>query len=385
MPLYDYEVKSKLPFSGISIFSTMSQLAAEHKAINLSQGFPDFEADKELIASVNTYMKSGFNQYAPMAGVMKLREAIAGKVSNLHDTFYNPETEITITSGGTQAIYTAIAACIHEGDEVIIFEPAYDCYVPAVKLHGGIPVLIELNFPDYTINWKEVIKRVTNKTKMIMINNPGNPSCSILREEDIKQLQKITLGTDILILSDEVYEHIIFDNQTHLSMAKFQELANRSIIVASFGKLLHTTGWKIGYCLAPAKIMAEIRKIHQFMVFSVNTPMQYAIADFIAIAENYTTIATFYQQKRDHFIALLKETKFSILPVSGSYFQLATYEKISDEKDLSFCTKMVIENGVAAIPVSAFYGRQTDYKTIRFCFAKKDSTMEAAIERLIKL
>ncbi len=385
MPHYDYPVKSKLPLLGLTIFAIMSQLAAEHKAINLSQGFPDFETNEELIASVNTYMKSGFNQYAPMPGVMKLREAISGKTFDLHSINYSPETEITITSGGTQAIYTVMASCIQEGDEVIIFEPAYDCYVPAVKLHGGIPVLIELEYPSYSINWKEVIKRVTSKTKMIVLNNPGNPSASVLGEDDIKQLQKITAGTGILILSDEVYEHIIFDNHQHLSMARYQDLANRSFIVASFGKLLHTTGWKIGYCLAPANLMAEFRKVHQFMVFSVNTPIQYAIADFLAKRENYLNLSEFYQQKRDYFIQLMKPTKFELLPVAGSYFQLATYKKISEENDYEFCVKLVKEHGVAAIPVSAFYGRPTNYKTIRFCFAKKPDTILAAVERLIKL
>lgn len=378
-------INSKLPTVGTTIFTVMSKLAADHQAINLSQGFPDYHTDIKLIAEINKAMNDGYNQYAPMAGYLPLREQISQKIERFYNAKYDPETEITITAGGTQAIFTAINTFITAGDEVIIFEPAYDCYAPTVKLLGGLVKPFELQAPDYKIDWEMVKKLFTANTKMIIINSPHNPTGSILRKEDIDALIKLTKDTDILILSDEVYEHIIFDGEQHQSVALYPELAERSFIVASFGKLLHTTGWKMGYCLAPAKLMAEFRKIHQFNVFSVNTPMQVGITNYIKSSNIYQEIPTFFQQKRDFFQQLLKETKFKLLPCKGSYFQCVSYSHISDEKDIDFAKRLVTDFGVAAIPVSAFYTKNLDHQILRFCFAKENETLEKAVEKLIKL
>lgn len=378
-------INSKLPTVGTTIFTVMSKLAADHHAINLSQGFPDYGTDEKLIAAINQAMKDGFNQYAPMAGYLPLREQIAEKIENFYNAKYDPETEITITAGGTQAIFTAINTFITAGDEVIIFEPAYDCYAPTIKLLGGLVKPFELQAPDYKVDWEMVKKLFSANTKMIIINSPHNPTGSILRKEDIDALIKLTKDTDILIISDEVYEHIIFDGEQHQSVALYPELAERSFIVASFGKLLHTTGWKMGYCLAPAKLMAEFRKIHQFNVFSVNTPMQVGIANYLKSSNIYLEIPVFFQKKRDFFQQLLKETKFDLLPCKGSYFQCVSYSNIIDEKDTEFAKKLVTDFGVAAIPVSAFYTKNIDHKILRFCFAKENSTLEKAVEKLTKL
>lgn len=378
-------INSKLPTVGTTIFTVMSKLAADHHAINLSQGFSDYGTDEKLIAAINQAMKDGFNQYAPMAGYLPLREQIAEKIENFYNAKYDPETEITITAGGTQAIFTAINTFITAGDEVIIFEPAYDCYAPTIKLLGGLVKPFELQAPDYKVDWEMVKKLFSANTKMIIINSPHNPTGSILRKEDIDALIKLTKDTDILIISDEVYEHIIFDGEQHQSVALYPELAERSFIVASFGKLLHTTGWKMGYCLAPAKLMAEFRKIHQFNVFSVNTPMQVGIANYLKSSNIYLEIPVFFQQKRDFFQQLLKETKFDLLPCKGSYFQCVSYSNIIDEKDTEFAKKLVTDFGVAAIPVSAFYTKNIDHKILRFCFAKENSTLEKAVEKLTKL
>jgi len=376
---------SKLPTVGTTIFSVMSKLAADHQAINLSQGFPDYAADEKLTSAISQAMKDGFNQYAPMPGLLALRALIAEKIETFYGAKYHPETEVTVTAGGTQAIFTAINTFITSGDEVIIFEPAYDCYAPTIKLLGGLVKPFELQAPDYKIDWEMVKKLFTANTKMIIINSPHNPTGSILRKEDIDALIKLTKDTDILILSDEVYEHIIFDGEQHQSVALYPELAERSFIVASFGKLLHTTGWKMGYCLAPAKLMAEFRKVHQFNVFSVNTPMQVGIANYLKSTNIYKEIPVFFQQKRDHFQQLLNETKFELLPCKGSYFQCVSFNNISDEKDTDFAKRLVTEFGVASIPVSAFYTKNIDHKVLRFCFAKEDSTLEKAVEKLIKL
>lgn len=376
---------SKLPTVGTTIFSVMSKLAADHQAINLSQGFPDYAADEKLTSAISQAMKDGFNQYAPMPGLLALRALIAEKIETFYGAKYHPETEVTITAGGTQAIFTAINTFITSGDEVIIFEPAYDCYAPTIKLLGGLVKPFELQAPDYRIDWEMVKKLFTANTKMIIINSPHNPTGSILRKEDIDALIKLTKDTDILILSDEVYEHIIFDGEQHQSVALYPELAERSFIVASFGKLLHTTGWKMGYCLAPAKLMAEFRRVHQFNVFSVNTPMQVGIANYLKSTNIYKEIPVFFQQKRDHFQQLLNETKFELLPCKGSYFQCVSFNNISDEKDSDFAKRLVTEFGVASIPVSAFYTKNIDHKVLRFCFAKEDSTLEKAVEKLIKL
>lgn len=378
-------INSKLPAVGTNIFSVMSKLAHEHQAINLSQGFPDYPTNEKLIALVSEAMKTGHNQYAPMPGILPLRELISEKTNKFYDAIYDPETEVTITAGGTEAIFTALAAVINSGDEVIVFEPAYDCYAPTIKLLGGLVKPFELHGPDYAIDWEMVKKLFTANTKMIILNSPHNPTGSTLNKTDIDALIKLTKNTDILILSDEVYEHIIFDGEQHQSVALYPELRERSFIVASFGKLLHTTGWKIGYCLAPDKLMTEFRKIHQFNVFSVNTAMQVGIANYLKTENVYQELAPFFQQKRDLFRSLLKETKFKLLPCKGSYFQCVSYKDISSEKDLVMAKRLVTDFGVATIPVSAFYTKNTDDKILRFCFAKEQETLEKAVERLLKV
>ena len=378
-------INSKLPQVGTTIFTVMSALANEFGAVNLSQGFPDYDTSPELIELVNRAMKNGFNQYAPMAGYMPLREEISRKTEKLYGAYYNPDTEITITAGGTQAIFTAIATVIQPNDEVIIFEPAFDCYAPAIKVAGGIVKTLELEPPDYSINW-EMVRRLTNsRTKMIILNSPHNPTATILHQKDIEELSAIVRDQDILILSDEVYEHLIYDGQIHQSMARYPELLQRSFIVASFGKPFHATGWKVGYCMAPAALMNEFRKVHQFLVFCVNAPMQVAIAEYLKKEESYLGLSQFFQQKRDYFREGLKTTRFEILPCSGSYFQSVTYSKITDEKDADFAIRLTKETGVASIPVSAFYNMGTDYGVLRFCFAKRQETLDKAVDRLIKV
>jgi methionine transaminase len=378
MPNFSGTISSKLPRVGTTIFSTMSKLAMEHNAINLSQGFPDFECPQALVTAVNTAMKEGLNQYAPMPGVMRLREMIAEKTEELYGAKYNPETEIMVTAGATQAIYTAIAATIREGDEVIIFEPAYDCYEPAIELNGGKTIYLQLQAPDYTINWNEVKKRVNHHTRMIIINSPHNPCGSILTAEDMKILEKITKNTEIIILADEVYEHIIFDGHRHESMAKYPNLASRSFIISSFGKTFHTTGWKVGYCLAPKELMTEFRKVHQFNVFCVNTPMQYGIAEFLKNKSHYNDLGPFYQAKRDTFNKLLEGSRFSFVASPGTYFQLLSYERITKEKDADYAIRLIKENGLASIPISVFYHKPIFDNMLRFCFAKRDETLEKA-------
>lgn len=385
MPVFPSLVRSKLPKVGTTIFTIMSALANEHNAINLSQGFPNFETSAELISLVNKYMKKGMNQYAPMQGILPLREAISEKMFDLYQAQYSPDTEINITAGGTQAIYTAITAVVQPGDEVIIFEPAYDCYAPAIELQGGIPIYVQLNAPDYNINWDEVKKLINQRTGMIMINTPHNPTGAVMSESDMKQLEKITNNTDIIILSDEVYEHIIFDGIPHQSVARFPKLAERSFIVFSFGKTYHTTGWKMGYCLAPANLMAEFRKVHQFLVFCVNTPIQYAVAEYMKKKEEYLELNKFYQDKRDYFINLIKDSKFKCTPASGSYFQLLNYSNISKEKDTDYAIRLTKEIGVASVPISVFYHNPVDNKFLRFCFAKTNETLEQAAEKLCKI
>ena len=363
----------------------MSALAQQVGAINLSQGFPDFDTSPELIKLVNTAMKKGHNQYAPMAGVQLLRERIAAKTEKLYGAVYDPDTEITITAGGTQAIFTAITAVINPNDEVIIFEPAFDCYAPAIKLMGGIVKSLELEPPDYRIPWDMVKRLINNKTRMIILNTPHNPTASILHKDDIDQLSAIVKNQDILILSDEVYEHLIYDGETHHSMALYPELRQRSFIVASFGKPFHATGWKVGYCMAPAHLMNEFRKVHQFLVFSVNAPIQYAIAEYLKDENTYLSLPDFFQQKRDHFRSGLHQTRFKLLPCSGSYFQSVTYNDITDEKDSDFALRLTKDFGVAVIPTSAFYTRATDHHVLRFCFAKRQETLDKAVERLLNV
>lgn len=378
-------INSKLPDVGTTIFTVMSQLAVQHKAINLSQGFPDYECSPELVGLVEHYMRSGYNQYAPMTGLLSLRERIAEKQEKLHQAIYNPETEITITAGGTQALFASIACVIRPEDEVIIFEPAYDSYSPAVTLFGGRIRSVELSAPDYTIDWEEVGKLINDKTRMIILNYPNNPTGRTLDENDIKCLINLTRDTNILILSDEVYEHLIYDGKQHLSISRYPELRERSFITASFGKLLHATGWKVGYCIAPEWLMKEFRKVHQFEVFSVNSFVQYAISDFLRNERNYLEISNFFQIKKDFFSTLMKETRFDLLPCHGSYFQSVQYSRISNEKDTNLAMRLIKEFGVAGIPVSAFYSKGTDHHVLRFCFAKKKETLEKAVQYLVKV
>jgi methionine transaminase len=379
---YPNFINSKLPNIGTNIFTVMGKLANEHNAINLSQGFPDFSCNEELIGLVNKYMTAGYNQYAPMEGLMSLRKVLAEKIEEIYSAKYDPETEITITSGATQAIYTAISAIIRENDEVIVFEPAYDCYQPAIEMNGGKTIYVSLKAPNYEINWEEVKKIINHRTKMIIINTPHNPTGSIMSARDMGKLEKLTQGTDIVIISDEVYEHIIFDGFEHQSVARFPKLAERSIIVSSFGKTFHTTGWKMGYCVAPKNLMAEFRKVHQFLVFSCNTPIQHALAEFLTNKDNYLELGSFYQKKRDHFVKLIKNSKFEFEPSSGTYFQLLRYKGISKEKDTDYAVKLIKECGIASIPISVFYHEKVDNKVLRFCFAKKEETLEKAAEVL---
>jgi methionine transaminase len=382
---YPNSITSKLPTIGTTIFTLMSRMAAEHKAINLSQGFPDFDGDKRLLELVGKYMNGGKNQYAPMEGILALREQLALKTHELYGASYNPETEITITAGATQALYTAISTVVNTADEVIIFEPAYDSYVPAIELNGGIPIRLQLNAPDYSIDWLAIEKVISERTKMIIINTPHNPTGSVMSESDMDKLEQLVVNTNIVILSDEVYEHIIFDKQKHQSVARFPKLAERSFIVSSFGKTYHTTGWKMGYCIAPAALMKEFRKVHQFQVFCVNAPIQYALADFLNQKENYLTLGAFYEEKRNYFNKLIAGSKFRLIPSAGTYFQLVDYAAISDEKDTDFATRLTKEHGLAAIPVSVFYHAQVDNKTLRFCFAKQEETLTKAAEILHRL
>ncbi|PJJ67094.1 methionine aminotransferase [Chryseobacterium geocarposphaerae] len=376
---------SKLSNIGTTIFSQMTQLANENEAINLSQGFPDFMPDTELLNYVDHFIKKGFNQYAPMGGMIGLKEEIARKIENSHQATYNPDTEITITSGGTQAIFTAIATFVKKEDEVIIFEPAYDCYEPTVELFGGIIKRFEMKAPDYEIDWTAVKNLVSDKTKMIILNNPNNPSGKILKEKDIRELINIVKGTSILILSDEVYENIVFDGKQHLSICKYPELKERSLLVASFGKLFHVTGWKVGYCAAPKNLTDEFRKIHQFNVFSVNTPIQMALAEYMKNDEHYNQLNQFFQEKRDFLRQGLATTSFELLDCEGTYFQALKYDKISDKNDFDFASELTITHKVASVPFSSFYKNKRNDHVIRLCFAKKQETLEKALENLAKL
>lgn len=379
------QIQSKLPNIGTTIFTVMSGLAREHNAINLSQGFPDFGCNPHLLELAQKHMSAGFNQYAPMQGVIQLRERIAEIIKTCYNANYNPDTEITITAGATQGIYTTIAAFINKGDEVIVFEPAYDCYVPAIEVHGGVAVPLQLTYPGFKINWEEVKQKVNAKTRMIIINTPHNPSGTVLNENDLKELQNIVSEKNIIVLSDEVYEHMAFDNKPHQSVARFEQLRAQSFIISSFGKTVHTTGWKIGYVAAPKELMNEWRKVHQFLVFAVNHPFQLALADFLADSKNYLDLKNFYQQKRDFFQKLISPSRFIIEPCTGTYFQLLNYKKISEEKDTDFAIRLTKEKKLASVPLSVFYSKQTDNKLLRFCFAKKEETLEKAAEIINKL
>lgn len=378
-------INSKLPNAGTTIFAVMSRLAAEHKAINLGQGFPDFPMSDKLISLVNEAMKNGFNQYSPMPGWPPLKEAIAEKINFLYQASPDPDTEITITPGGTYAIYSALTAILHPGDEVIVFEPAYDSYIPNIEINGARAIPIPLVYPDYKINWSAVKNAVNVKTKAIIINSPHNPTGSVINEGDIGELKKIIAGTNIFIVSDEVYEHLIFDNIPHQSILRYPDLLARSFVCFSFGKVYNCTGWKLGYCVAPADLTKEFRKVHQFNCFSCFTPSQVALAQFLNNKEAYLSLSLFMQEKRDYFKKLMQETKFTMHESFGSYFICGTYERITDENDRDFAIRLTQETGVATIPVSVFYHNGKDDKVLRFCFSKKEETLEAAVERLIKL
>jgi methionine transaminase len=378
-------IHSKLPHIGTTIFTTMTNLAIQYNAVNLGQGFPDFAMSEALTALVHDAMQKGHNQYSHMAGLPLLRERIAQKVQSLYNTVINPDTDITITPGGTYAIYTALTTVLQPGDEVIVFEPAFDSYLPNIEINGAKPVLIPLQFPSYSIDWELVRKNITPNTKMIMLNTPHNPTGSVLSKNDIAQLRSIVHNTGIFILSDEVYEHLIFDNIEHQSILRYPDLYARSFVCFSFGKTYNCTGWKLGYCIAPAPLMNEYRKVHQFNCFSCNHPVQHALAEFIQQPQQYLQLGNMLQQKRDYFQQLMLPTKFKALPSYGSYFQLYRYDAISDESEYDFAIRLTKEYGVTAIPVSVFYKNETNNKVLRFCFAKKETTLEQAAERLLKL
>jgi methionine transaminase len=373
---------SKMPHVGLSIFSEMTRLALQHGAINLSQGFPDFDTHTKLKDLVAKYIRAGHNQYAPMQGVGALREAIAEKTLQMYGAVYNADSEITITTGGTQAIYAAVTAMVHPGDEVVIVEPAYDCYAPVVRLNGGVPVYVAMDFPAYKIDWEAFRRRISTKTRLVMLNFPHNPTGAVLSAQDLETLAEILRPTNASILSDEVYEHIIFDGAEHQGMARHPELRQRSFVVGSFAKTYHTTGWKVGYCLAPRPLTEELRKVHQFMVFAVNTPIQYAYAEFLEDRQCYLSLPSFYQAKRDRFLELIRGSRFRPLPCHGTYYQMLDYSRISDEPEMEFARRLTVEYGVAAIPPSVFYHAGDDHKVLRFCFAKKEETLTAAAERL---
>ncbi len=380
------QLSSKLPHVGTTIFTVMSQLAARHGAVNLGQGFPDFDCDPRLQQRLTDAMHAGHNQYALMTGVTALREAIANKNQALYGHRHDPDAEITITAGATQALMATMLALVHAGDEVIVLEPAYDSYAPAIALAGGRPVFVPLDHAaGYAPDWDAVRAAVTSKTRLILINFPHNPTGRVLREADISALERIVDQTGVLLVSDEVYEHVVFDGAAHCSVMRSPVLAARSIVISSFGKTFHTTGWKVGYACAPAPLSAEIRKVHQFMVFAINTPAQYAIAEHLEDPRPYLDLPHFYQAKRDLFVAGLAATPFRALTCEGTYFVLADYSHISDLSEAEFAKKLVVDYGVASIPVSVFYTVPVDHKVVRFCFAKKDSTLNEALERLSAL
>ena len=373
---------SKLPAVGTTIFTEMSQLAARHGAVNLSQGFPNYGVDPVLKRLVGKYVEAGHNQYAPMIGLAELRQAIAQKKHGLYGCTLDPQTEITITNGATEAIFSTVSALVRAGDEVIVFEPAYDSYVPAIEVNGGHAVPVRLTSPDYRIDWDEVADKISPKTRMIMINTPHNPSGTSLEASDLEALQELTRGTDIVVLSDEVYQHLLFDGRRHESVLRYPELFQRSVVTMSFGKTFHVTGWRVGYAIAPPALTAELRKVHQFNTFSITRPLQHALADYLSVPDRYLSLPAFFQRKRDLFRAAMAGTGFEFLPCSGTYFILASYRALSDDGDRAFAHWLTRERGVAVIPISAFYSDGTDEKIVRFCFAKTDELLLAAAEQL---
>ncbi len=379
-------VRSKLPSSGVSIFAVMSRLANEHGAINLSQGFPDFDCVPELVETVARYMREGHNQYAPMPGVAVLREALAMKIERLYGRRYDPDTEIAITTGATEGLFATLTAFVHPGDDVLLFQPAYDSYVPAIQLSGGIPRFVTLRYPGYEIDWDEVGRAITPRTRVIVMNSPHNPTGMIWRPEDITELGRILQRTDAIVVADEVYEHILFDGARHESLARYPEIAERAVVISSFGKTYHTTGWKVGYCAAPAPLVTEILRVRQWITFAVNGAVQRAYADFVARDPDCASVTEFYQGRRDRFLALIEGSRFRPMPCRGTFFQMLDYSAITDEGDSSFAIRLTREHGVAAIPVSPFLqGGETPGPVLRFCFAKRDETLERAADRLLKV
>ena len=379
-------LRNKLPGQGTTIFTIMSKMAQDYDAINLSQGYPDFDGPQALREAVAYHMGHGHNQYAPLAGVPELREQIAAKVQDLYGCSIDPDHEVAVTPGATEAIFCAITAVVHPGDEVIVFDPAYDCYEPGVTLNGGVTKHITLHYPDFKIDWQKTRDTITERTRLIILNTPHNPTGSVYSEHDIQMLREVVAGRNIHILSDEVYEHISFDAQDHLSLLRYPDLAAKSFVISSFGKTYHATGWRVGYCIAPARLMEEFLRIHQFINFSTHTPMQYAIADFLRdCPQHHQQLGCFYQQKRDLFCELMVPSRFSLVPSAGTYFQLADYSAISVEPDTEFAARLTREHKVAAIPVSVFYQRPPEQNIVRFCFAKHDETLRDAVNRLVSL
>jgi methionine aminotransferase len=378
-----HALRSKLPSSGVSIFAVMTRLAHEHGAINLSQGFPDFDCAPELIDAVVRYMREGHNQYAPMPGVPALREALSRKMERLYGRRYDPVTEITITTGATEGLFVALMALVHPGDEVLLFQPAYDSYTPAVQLSGGTPRFVTLRYPDYRIDWDEVRRAVSPRTRVIVMNSPHNPTGTIWSAGDMAELRQVLQGTDAVVVADEVYEHILFDEARHESLARYPDLADRAVVVSSFGKTYHTTGWKVGYCAAPPALTAEIQRVHQWVTFAVNGAVQMAYADAVNRDPFAAGVTAFYQERRDRFLSLVAGSRFRPLACQGTYFQLLDYSAITDEADTEFARRLTREHGVAAIPVSPFLheGAQPG-PVLRFCFAKRDETLERAAARL---
>ncbi|WP_437952930.1 methionine aminotransferase [Sorangium sp. So ce296] len=373
---------SKLPSTGVSIFTEMTRLANEHGAINLSQGFPDFDCAPELVEAVARHMRAGHNQYAPMQGVLALREALAMKIERLYGRRYDPATEITVTSGATEGIFSTITAFVRPGDEVILFQPCYDSYAPAVQLNGGTPVFVTLRFPEYRVDWDEVRRALTPRTRLLLINSPHNPTGTALSADDMRELAKVVDGRDVLVVGDEVYEHILFDGRRHESLARYPELSDRSVVISSFGKTHHTTGWKVGYCAAPRQLSAEIQRVHQFVTFAVNAAIQHAYAEVVMRDPLAADLAAFYQAKRDLFLRLIEGSRFRPLPCEGTYFQLVDYSAITAERDADFALRLIREHGVASIPISPFLSGVEPGPVLRFCFAKRDETLERAAERL---
>jgi methionine aminotransferase len=381
-----HTLRSKLPSGGVSIFAVMTRLANEVGAINLSQGFPDFDTSPELIDSVARYMREGFNQYAPMPGVPALREALSTKIERLYGRRYDPVTEITVTTGATEALFVALTAFVHPGDEVLLFQPAYDSYPPAVTLSGGKPVYVTLRYPDYHIDWDEVRQAITPRTRVIVVNSPHNPTGMMWSSDDVRELARVLQGTDAVVIADEVYEHIVFDGAQHESFARYPEIADRAVVISSFAKTYHTTGWKVGYCAAPAALTSEIQAIHQWVTFAVNHPAQMAYADLVRRDPECSDVTTLYQNRRDRFRSLVQGSRFKTMDCRGTFFQMLDYSEITDERDADFALRLTREHGVAAIPISPFLSDGASAgPVLRFCFAKRDATLERAAERLCRV